>query len=124
MPKYRATYVVRFYPPVKPFGGSEFVGALECYIDTYFEAGIEARAEQDDPDVEIAASRWVEGPTHSTPVRYTVEHQARIDGGSDHRVRVQRRLEDLLGIPQSERVGLDIERVVVEGPVVGRVGDP
>lgn len=116
MPRYRATYVVRFYPPVKPLGGSEFVRTLQRQMDAYFEAGIEARDEHHDPDVQIAASCWLEGPTTSTPVRYTIEHDARVNG-SDDGERVQRRLEDVLGIPQSERVGLDIERVVVEGPV-------
>ena len=116
MPRYRATYDVRFYPPHKPFDGSEFVVSLQRQMDAYFEANIEARAEQHDPDVQIVASRWLEGPTASTPVRYTIEHDARVKG-SDDGERVQRRLEDLLGIPQSERVGLDIERVAVEGPV-------
>lgn len=113
MRRFRATYEVTYYGDVPKLPADRFAQGLAAMAAIDENALLDSRAEPED-DLAIASFDPISGPSGTTPVRYVADHQVQADSQPVTAKRVERRLAEVLGIPQQERTAFDITAVTVE----------
>jgi hypothetical protein len=117
MPVFRVTYLVRLYKEAAPPSPAEFGHLLDKMINAYFEANVDARAEELDATLNVTRVDPRSRSIDTALVTYVVDHHVEATGGPLDARRVEERLRDILGVPQRERTYLDVERLDVHGPL-------
>lgn len=113
MRRFRAAYEVIYHDDYPRLSVDRFVKGLATMAAIDEQAILDSRAEPDDA-LRVASYRPVSGPSGRNPVIYVVEHDVEVDQEAVTPERVQRRLSEVLGIPQQERTAFDVISVSVD----------